>query len=209
NDYRYFPEPDLLPVVISDEEITKIRDEFPELPKDKEIRYQKQFGLSAYDAQIIASSKPMADFFEAALKKTKNYSLLSNWLIGEISAYLNKKQIEIHESKLSADNVAMLINRIDDQTISGKIGKSIFEEMCEGGSSVDEIIESQGLKQISDDGAIEEIILTVINENPDQVAAYLAGKDKLFGFFVGQVMKLTEGKANPKTVNTILKNKLK
>ena len=209
NDYRYFPEPDLLPVVISDEEITKIRDEFPELPKDKEIRYQKQFGLSAYDAQIIASSKSMADFFEAALKKTKNYSLLSNWLIGEISAYLNKKQIEIHESRLSADNVAMLINRIDDQTISGKIGKSIFEEMCESGSSVDEIIESQGLKQISDDGAIEEIILTVINENPDQVAAYLAGKDKLFGFFVGQVMKLTEGKANPKTVNTILKNKLK
>jgi len=209
NDYRYFPEPDLLPVVISDEEITKIRDEFPELPKEKEIRYQKQFGLSAYDAQIIASSKSMADFFEAALKKTKNYSLLSNWLIGEISAYLNKKQIEIHESKLSADNVAMLINRIDDQTISGKIGKSIFEEMCESGSLVDEIIESQGLKQISDDGAIEEIILTVINENPDQVAAYLAGKDKLFGFFVGQVMKLTEGKANPKTVNTILKNKLK
>ena len=209
NDYRYFPEPDLLPVVISDEEITKIRDEFPELPKEKEIRYQKQFGLSAYDAQIIASSKSMADFFEAALKKTKNYSLLSNWLIGEISAYLNKKQIEIHESKLSADNVAMLINRIDDQTISGKIGKSIFEEMCESGSSVDEIIKSQGLKQISDDGAIEEIILTVINENPDQVAAYLAGKDKLFGFFVGQVMKLTEGKANPKTVNTILKNKLK
>jgi len=209
NDYRYFPEPDLLPVVISDEEITKIRDEFPELPKEKEIRYQKQFGLSAYDAQIIASSKSMADFFEAALKKTKNYSLLSNWLIGEISAYLNKKQIEIHESKLSADNVAMLINRIDDQTISGKIGKSIFEEMCESGSSVDEIIESQSLKQISDDGAIEEIILTVINENPDQVAAYLAGKDKLFGFFVGQVMKLTEGKANPKTVNTILKNKLK
>ncbi|MBL6702926.1 MAG: Asp-tRNA(Asn)/Glu-tRNA(Gln) amidotransferase subunit GatB [SAR86 cluster bacterium] len=209
NDYRYFPEPDLLPVVISDEEITKIRDEFPELPKEKEIRYQKQFGLSAYDAQIIASSKSMADFFEAALKKTKNYSLLSNWLIGEISAYLNKNQIEIHESKLSADNVAMLINRIDDQTISGKIGKSIFEEMCESGSSVDEIIKSQGLKQISDDGAIEEIILTVINENPDQVAAYLAGKDKLFGFFVGQVMKLTEGKANPKTVNTILKNKLK
>ena len=208
NDYRYFPEPDLLPVVISDEEITKIRDEFPELPKEKEIRYQKQFGLSAYDAQIIASSKSMADFFEAALKKTKNYSLLSNWLIGEISAYLNKKQIEIHESKLSADNVAMLINRIDDQTISGKIGKSIFEEMCESGSSVDEIIESQGLKQISDDGAIEEIILTVINENPDQVAAYLAGKDKLFGFFVGQVMKETQGKANPQSVNEILKRLL-
>ena len=209
NDYRYFPEPDLLPVIISDEEIKKIRDEFPELPNEKETRYQKEFGLSAYDAQIIASSKPMADFFEAALQKTKNYSLLSNWLIGEISAYLNKEQIEIHESKLSADIVAMLINRIDDQTISGKIGKSIFEEMCENGSSPDEIIKSQGLEQISDDEAIEEIILTVINENPAQVEAYLAGKDKLFGFFVGQVMKLTEGKANPKTVNNILKDKLK
>ena len=209
NDYRYFPEPDLLPVIISDQEIQKIRDEFPELPKEKEARYQEEFGLSEYDSQIISSSKSMADFFDASLEKTKNYSLLSNWLIGEISAYLNKGQIEIHESKLTADNVAMLINRIDDQTISGKIGKSIFEEMCLSGSTPDEIIESQGLKQISDDGAIEEIIMTVINENPSQVEAYLGGKDKLFGFFVGQVMKLTEGKANPKAVNSILKEKLK
>ena len=209
NDYRYFPEPDLLPVIISDQEIQKIRDEFPELPKEKEARYQEEFGLSEYDSQIISSSKSMADFFDASLKKTKNYSLLSNWLIGEISAYLNKEQIEIHESKLTADKVAMLINRIDDQTISGKIGKSIFEEMCISGSTPDEIIESQGLKQISDDGAIEEIIMTVINENPSQVEAYLGGKEKLFGFFVGQVMKLTEGKANPKAVNSILKEKLK
>ena len=209
NDYRYFPEPDLLPVVISDEEIQKIRNEFPELPKEKEARYQDRFGLSAYDSQIISSSKSMADFFDAAAEKIENYSLLSNWLIGEISAYLNKEQIEIHKSKLTSDNVAMLINRIDDQTISGKIGKSIFEEMCLSGSTPDEIIESQGLKQISDDGAIEEIIMTVISENPSQVKAYLDGKDKLFGFFVGQVMKLTEGKANPKAVNSILKDKLK
>ena len=209
NDYRYFPEPDLLPVIISDQEIQKIRDEFPELPKEKEARYQGELGLSEYDSQIISSSKSMADFFDASVEKTKNYSLLSNWLIGEISAYLNKEQIEIHESKLTADKVAMLINRIDDQTISGKIGKSIFEEMCISGSTPDEIIESQGLKQISDDGAIEEIIMTVINENPSQVEAYLGGKDKLFGFFVGQVMKLTEGKANPKAVNSILKEKLK
>jgi aspartyl-tRNA(Asn)/glutamyl-tRNA(Gln) amidotransferase subunit B len=209
NDYRYFPEPDLLPVVISDEEIQKIRNEFPELPKEKEARYQDKFGLSAYDSQIISSSKSMADFFDAAAEKIENYSLLSNWLIGEISAYLNKEQIEIHKSKLTSDNVAMLINRIDDQTISGKIGKSIFEEMCLSGSTPDEIIESQGLKQISDDGAIEEIIMTVISENPSQVKAYLDGKDKLFGFFVGQVMKLTEGKANPKAVNSILKDKLK
>ena len=209
NDYRYFPEPDLLPVVISDEEIQKIRNEFPELPKEKEARYQDKFGLSAYDSQIISSSKSMADFFDAAAEKIKNYSLLSNWLIGEISAYLNKEQIEIHKSKLTSDNVAMLINRIDDQTISGKIGKSIFEEMCLSGSTPDEIIESQGLQQISDDGAIEEIIMTVISENPSQVEAYLGGKDKLFGFFVGQVMKLTEGKANPTAVNSILKDKLK
>ncbi|MDC0179972.1 Asp-tRNA(Asn)/Glu-tRNA(Gln) amidotransferase subunit GatB [Pseudomonadota bacterium] len=209
NDYRYFPEPDLLPVIISDQEIQKIRDEFPELPKEKEARYQGELGLSEYDSQIISSSKSMADFFDASAEKTMNYSLLSNWLIGEISAYLNKEQIEIHESKLTADKVAMLINRIDDQTISGKIGKSIFEEMCISGSTPDEIIESQGLKQISDDGAIEEIIMTVINENPSQVEAYLGGKEKLFGFFVGQVMKLTEGKANPKAVNSILKEKLR
>ena len=209
NDYRYFPEPDLLPVVISDEEIQKIKDEFPELPNEKEIRYQKQFKLSIYDAQIIASSKSMADFFESATKQTKNYALLSNWLIGEVSAYLNKELIEISESKLNVDNLAMLINRIDDQTISGKIGKTIFEEMCINGTSPDEIIESKGLKQISDDGAIEQIIDTVIKDNSAQVKAYLEGKDKLFGFFVGQVMKLTQGKANPTSVNTILKEKLK
>ena len=209
NDYRYFPEPDLLPVVISDEEIKRIKDEFPELPSEKEMRYQQDFKISAYDAQIIASSKSMADFFEAAAEQTGNYNLLANWLIGEISAYLNKELIEINESKLSIANVATLINRIDDKTISGKICKAIFEEMCISGISPDEIIESQGLKQISDDGAIEEIINSVINDNPAQVEAYLGGKDKLFGFFVGQVMKLTQGKANPKTVNTILKEKLK
>ena len=209
NDYRYFPEPDLLPVVISDKEMQAIKDNFPELAKEKEERYAKELKLSEYDAQILASSKSMADFFEKSSQETKNYSLLSNWLIGEISAFLNKDAIEINQSKLNPLNVAMLINRIDDQTISGKIGKSIFEEMYASGASPDEIIESQGLKQISDDGAIEEIINTVIGDNPSQVEAYLGGKEKLFGFFVGQVMKLTEGKANPQSVNTILKEKLK
>jgi aspartyl-tRNA(Asn)/glutamyl-tRNA(Gln) amidotransferase subunit B len=209
NDYRYFPEPDLLPVVISDQEMQDIKDNFPELAKEKEERYAIEFDLSEYDAKILASSKSMADFFEQASRETKNYSLLSNWLIGEISAFLNKDIIEINQSKLTPINVAMLINRIDDQTISGKIGKSIFEEMYIHGSSPDEIIESQGLQQISDDSAIEGIINSVLEKNPDQVAAYLSGKDKLFGFFVGQVMKLTEGKANPQTVNTILKEKLK
>ena len=209
NDYRYFPEPDLLPVVISDEEMQKIKDEFPELPTEKEIRYQKEYGLSSYDAQIIASSKSMADFFESSLSGVKNYSLLANWLIGEISAYLNKELIEIHESKLNPENIAMLINRIDDQTISGKIGKSIFEEMCINGSSPDQIIESKGLKQITDDDSIEKVVDEVIRNNSEQVQGYKSGKEKLFGFFVGQVMKKTQGKANPQTVNKILKEKLK
>ncbi|MDB9770314.1 Asp-tRNA(Asn)/Glu-tRNA(Gln) amidotransferase subunit GatB [Gammaproteobacteria bacterium] len=209
NDYRYFPEPDLLPVVISDKEMQYIKDSFPELAKEKEKRFAKDFGLSEYDAQILASSKIMADFFERSAKETKNYALLANWLIGEISAFLNKDAIEINQSKLTPTNLAMLINRIDDQTISGKIGKSIFEEMYESGSSPDKIIESQGLEQISDDGAIEAIISTIIQDHPSQVEAYLGGKEKLFGFFVGQVMKITEGKANPQSVNTILKEKLK
>ncbi len=209
NDYRYFPEPDLLPVVISDQEMKEIKDNFPELPKDKEVRYEKDFKLSSYDSKILASSKSMADFFEDAAEKTKNFSLLANWMIGEISAFLNKDTIEINESQLTPNNIAMLINRIDDQTISRKIGKSIFEEMCSTGESPDQIIESQGLRQLSDDGEIEKLINAVIEDNSKQVAAYLDGKEKLFGFFVGQVMKLTEGKANPKTVNKILKEKLK
>ena len=209
NDYRYFPEPDLLPVVISDQEMQDIKDNFPELPKDKEVRYEKDFKLSSYDSIILASSKSMADFFEDTAKKTKNFSLLSNWMIGEISAFLNKDAIEINESQLTPTNIAMLINRIDDQTISGKIGKSIFEEMCYTGESPDQIIESKGLKQLSDDGEIEKLINAVLEDNPNQVAAYLDGKEKLFGFFVGQVMKLTGGKANPEMVNKILKEKLK
>jgi aspartyl-tRNA(Asn)/glutamyl-tRNA(Gln) amidotransferase subunit B len=209
NDYRYFPEPDLLPVVISDKEMQDIKDNFPELAQEKEKRYIQDFGLSAYDAQILASSKIMANFFEDSSKETKNYALLANWLIGEISAFLNKDAIEINQSKLTPTNIGMLINRIDDQTISGKIGKSIFEAMYENGSSPDEIIESQGLKQISDGDAIEKVINTIIQDNPSQVEAYLGGKEKLFGFFVGQVMKITEGKANPQSVNIILKEKLK
>ena len=208
NDYRYFPEPDLLPVVISNEEMQKIKDEFPELPSDKEIRYQNEYGLSSYDAKIIASSKSMADFYESAVASVKNYSLLANWLIGEISAYLNKELIEIHESKLNPENIAMLINRIDDQTISGKIGKSIFEEMCINGSSPDQIIESKGLKQITDDDSIEKVVDEVIENHSEQVEGYKSGKEKLLGFFVGQVMRKTQGKANPQAVNKILKEKL-
>ena len=208
NDYRYFPEPDLLPVVISDKEMQDIRDNFPELPKDKELRFASEFGLTSYDSKILASSKAMADFFESSAQELKNYSLLANWLIGEISAFLNKDNVEIHESKLTPLNLAMLINRIDDQTISGKIAKSIFEEMYSSGKTPDEIIDDQGLQQISDDGEIEKIINSVIKGNPTQVEGYKNGKDKLFGFFVGQVMKETQGKANPQVVNELLKKKL-
>ena len=208
NDYRYFPEPDLLPVVISDKEMQDIRDNFPELPKDKELRFESEFGLTGYDSKILASSKSMADFFESSAKEAKNYPLLANWLIGEISAFLNKDLIGIDESKLTPANLAMLINRIDDQTISGKIAKSIFEEMYLNGKTPDEIIDSQGLQQISDDDEIEKIINAVIENNPAQVEGYKNGKDKLFGFFVGQVMKETQGKANPQVVNELLKKKL-
>ena len=208
NDYRYFPEPDLLPVVISDKEMQDIRDNFPELPRDKELRFESEFGLTGYDSKILASSKSMADFFESSAKESKNYPLLANWLIGEISAFLNKDLIEIDESKLTPTNLAMLINRIDDQTISGKIAKSIFEEMYLNGKTPDEIIDSQGLQQISDDDEIEKIINAVIENNPTQVEGYKNGKDKLFGFFVGQVMKETQGKANPQVVNELLKKKL-
>jgi len=208
NDYRYFPEPDLLPVVISDKEMQDIRDNFPELPRDKELRFESEFGLTGYDSKILASSKSMADFFESSAKESKNYPLLANWLIGEISAFLNKDLIEIDESELTPTNLAMLINRIDDQTISGKIAKSIFEEMYLNGKTPDEIIDSQGLQQISDDDEIEKIINAVIENNPTQVEGYKNGKDKLFGFFVGQVMKETQGKANPQVVNELLKKKL-
>ena len=195
-----------MPVVISDKEMKKIKDEFPELPTEKEIRYQNEYGLSSYDAQIIASSKSMADFFESSLKGVKNYPLLANRLIGEISAYLNKELIEIHESKLNPENIAMLINRIDDQTISGKIGKSIFEEMCINGSSPDQIIESKGLKQITDDDSIEKVV-DEVSEIIRASSELQKRKRKLFGFFI--CYEENQGKANPQTVNKILKEKLK
>ena len=205
NDYRYFPCPDLLPVVISDKELKEIRENLPELPKEKEIRYIQDVGLEESEAKIIASSKAMANMFEEASTKTDDAKLIAKWLVGDVSALLNKENIEIDESKLSAENFGKLIARISDNTISGKIAKSVLEEIWENGADVDEIIESKGLVQIQDESLLEEIANKVIESNPDQVTAYKNGKDKLFGFFVGQVMKETQGKANPKSVNEILK----
>ena len=208
NDYRYFPCPDLLPVVISDKELQEIKENLPELPEEKEMRYIQEVGLEESEAKIISSSKAMANMFEEASTKTDDAKLIAKWLVGDVSALLNKDNIEIDESNLSSENFGKLIERISDTTISGKIAKSVLEEIWENGSDVDQIIETKGLVQIQDKSLLEEIARKVIDANPDQVAAYKNGKDKLFGFFVGQVMKETQGKANPKSVNKILKELL-
>ncbi len=207
NDYRYFPEPDLLPVVISDSELEEIKSTLPELPKQKEIRFINEHNLEESEAKILASSKAMANLFEDASEKTKDSSLIAKWLVGDVSALLNKDNISIEESKLSSVNFAKLIERISDKTISGKIAKSVLEEVWISGNDIDVIIEEKGLVQIQDESILENIAKKIIDENPDQVNAYKGGKDRLFGFFVGQVMKETQGKANPQGVNEIL-NKL-
>ena len=207
NDYRYFPEPDLLPVVISDNELEEIKSTLPELPKQKEIRFINEHNLEESEAKILASSKAMANLFEDASEKTKDSSLIAKWLVGDVSALLNKDNISIEESKLSSVNFAKLIERISDKTISGKIAKSVLEEVWISGNDIDVIIEEKGLVQIQDESILENIAKIIIDENPDQVNAYKGGKDRLFGFFVGQVMKETQGKANPQGVNEIL-NKL-
>ena len=208
NDYRYFPDPDLLPVMISDEEIEEIKATFPEMPKDKFIRYQSEFKIPENDAQIISSSKNLATFFEECMENAKDAKLLSNIMIGDISSLLNKENIEITDSKLSTKNVSELVNLVTEGVISGKIAKTVLEETWDSGLSPIEIVESSGLKQIDDDDEIERIIDQIISEHPDQVSAYKGGKDKLFGFFVGQIMKATQGKANPASANKILKDKL-
>ena len=208
NDYRYFPCPDLLPVVISDDEFNDIKNNLPELPDEKEKRYISEANLEEAEAKIISSSKTMANMFEEACSKTNDSKLVANWLVGDVSALLNNDNIDIEESKLSSNNFAILIERISDKTISGKIAKSILEEVWESGDDVDNIIKDKGLVQIQDESILEEIAQKIINNNLSQVEAYKGGKDKLFGFFVGQVMKETQGKANPKSVNDILKNLL-
>ena len=208
NDYRYFPCPDLLPVVISDDEFNDIKNNLPELPDEKEKRYISEANLEEAEAKIISSSKTMANMFEEACSKTNDSKLVANWLVGDVSALLNTDNIDIEESKLSSNNFAILIERISDKTISGKIAKSILEEVWESGDDVDNIIKDKGLVQIQDESILEEIAQKIINNNLSQVEAYKGGKDKLFGFFVGQVMKETQGKANPKSVNDILKNLL-
>ena len=210
NDYRYFPDPDLLPVIISSEDLETIKKDLPELPAAKITRFKQDYELNDYDAENLVMDKDTADYFENVTKigKTKA-KLAANWILGELSAALNQHDIEIMNSPVSAKMMSDLLSRIEDNTISNKIAKEVFQAMWAGEGSADEIIEAKGLKQITDSSAIEALVEQVIADNPGQVEQYKSGKDKVFGFFVGQVMKLSKGKANPQQVNELLKAKLK
>jgi aspartyl-tRNA(Asn)/glutamyl-tRNA(Gln) amidotransferase subunit B len=209
NDYRYFPDPDLLPVELDEVFIESVRKSLPELPDAKLKRFVEKYKLKAADAEILTVSRALADYFEMVAESTvASPQVAANWVTGDLSAALNKENIDIGDSKIEAPALAVLLNRIADDTISGKIAKEVFDAMWSGEGSADDIIEAKGLKQITDNSAIEDIVDAVIEANPGQVADYRGGKVKLLGFFVGQVMKETGGKANPGQVNEILKKKL-
>lgn len=207
NDYRYFPDPDLLPVHVDDELIAKLKAELPELPSEKVHRYVSELGLNQYDAEVIVADIETAKYFEEA-SAGANAKVVANWISSELFGRLNKNSMTLAECKISPKMIRDMVALIDDGTISGKIAKTVFEEMFESGDAAEKIIENKGLKQVSDRGSIEPIIDEVIAANPDSVAGYRGGKEKLFGFFVGQVMKKTGGKASPQMVNEILKEKL-
>lgn len=208
NDYRYFPEPDLLPVVIDDAFIDAVRATLPELPDARCQRFIRQYGLSEYDADVLTSSRDMAEYFEAVAELCGDAKLSANWVSADLLGLLNKQDLSISESPISPEALGTLISRIKDDTISGKIAKTVFEALSEGETDVDAIIESRGLKQVTDTGAIEKLVDDVIAANPDQVAQYRGGKEAVFGFFVGQAMKLSKGKANPAQLNELLRKKL-
>jgi aspartyl-tRNA(Asn)/glutamyl-tRNA(Gln) amidotransferase subunit B len=209
NDYRYFPDPDLLPVMLTDEFVEEVRRGLPELPDEKARRFASDHGLSPYDALVLTASRELAAYYEEVAHAVPGEAkLAANWVMGELAASLNKDSLDIGRSPISAAQLAALLKRIADQTISGKIAKEVFEAMWASGATPDAIIEARGLRQITDTAAIERVIDEVMAKNPDQLAEYRSGKDKLFGFFVGQVMKATGGKANPAELNKLLKSKL-
>ncbi len=209
NDYRYFPDPDLLPLEIDSRYLDEVRKELPELPDQKQARFQEQYGLSKDDAFLLTISKELAGFFEETVKGSGcDPKMCANWIIVDLTGAMNKAGLEIAECPIGADSLAGLLGRINDNTISGKIAKQVFDIMWEFGGDADAIIEEKGLKQITDSGAIEKIIDRIVADHPAQLEQYRSGKDKLLGFFVGQVMKATQGKANPAEVNKLLKPKL-
>jgi aspartyl-tRNA(Asn)/glutamyl-tRNA(Gln) amidotransferase subunit B len=209
HDYRYFPDPDLLPLEISAEWIEQVRATLPELPQSKQARYVNDLGLSAYDASILTASREMADFFETVLGAVpRDAKLCANWIMGEVSAQLNRDGLEMAQCPISAQQLGGILQRITDNTISNAGAKEVFRTMWVEGGEADAIIEAKGLKQVSDSGAIEALVDEIIAANADKVAEYRSGKDKLFGFFVGLAMKASKGKANPAQLNDILKKKL-
>jgi aspartyl-tRNA(Asn)/glutamyl-tRNA(Gln) amidotransferase subunit B len=209
NDYRYFPDPDLLPVAVDEAFIAGVRATLPELPDEKAARFVSAFGLSPYDAGVLTASRELGNYYESVVGEIpQDPKLAANWVMGELAAALNRDGIDIGDSKLSAGRVAGLLKRISDGTISGKIAKEVFEAMWATGADADSVIAEKGLQQISDPAAIEKAIDEVMAKSPGQLADYRAGKDKLFGYFVGQVMKATGGKANPAQLNELLKKKL-
>lgn len=209
NDYRYFPDPDLLPVAIDATLIDQATADLPELPDARRQRFHDQYGLSDYDANLLTVSRDMADYFESVARGAGDAKLAANWVNGELAAALNKAGKEIGESPVSAQTLVGLIKRIQDKTVSGKLAKQVFEAIWNGEGDADSIIEAKGLKQITDSSAIEAVVDEIIAANPAQVEQFRSGKEKVFGFFVGQVMKATKGKANPQQVNALLKGKLK
>ena len=209
NDYRYFPDPDLLPVELDQAFIDAVRASLPELPDQKAGRFASEYGLSPYDAGVLTASRELADYYEDVVRAApQDPKLAANWVMGELAAALNKQNLDVTSGKLAAGRLAGLLARIADQTLSGKLAKEVFESMWAEGATADAVIEAKGLRQITDSAAIEGVIDAVLQKNPGQLAEYRSGKDKLFGFFVGQVMKATGGKANPAQLNELLKKKL-
>ncbi|MES9929606.1 MAG: Asp-tRNA(Asn)/Glu-tRNA(Gln) amidotransferase GatCAB subunit B, partial [Candidatus Thiodiazotropha sp. 6PDIVS] len=209
NDYRYFPDPDLLPVEITSQRLDQAKQSMPELPDQKERRFESDYQLSTDDAKMLTQSRLQADYFEQVVATGATPKMAANWVTVELAGALNKAGLEISESPVSAEHLGGLLKRIADNTISGKLAKQVFEGIWQGDGDADSVIEAKGLKQITDTGQIESIIDEIIANNPKQVEQFRAGKDKLLGFFVGQVMKQTQGKANPGQVNKILLGKLK
>jgi len=208
HDYRYFPDPDLLPLVLEQSFVDKIKNSLPELPDEKKIRLMNDFDLSSYDASIVVSDQDISQYYEEVAKDS-DYKLAANWMIVELFGVLNKEGKEIKDSPVSARNLSKLINLIKDNTISGKIAKTVFEEMVKNNEDPEKIVNEKGMKQQSDPEELKKIIHIILKNNQDKVEQYKAGKDKLFGFFVGEAMKNTQGKGNPKLINDILKEQLK
>ncbi|CAK0747357.1 Aspartyl/glutamyl-tRNA(Asn/Gln) amidotransferase subunit B [Gammaproteobacteria bacterium] len=208
NDYRYFPDPDLLPVLIDEDFLAACRMGLPELPDARRTRFQSGFGLSLYDADVLTASRESADYFEAVSHGCGNPKLAANWVMGELAAALNREGLDLSACPLTADRLAGLLRRIQDGTLSGKLAKQVFEALWQGAESADQVIQAQGLIQITDPGALEALIDQIMAQHPGQVAQFRAGKDKLLGFFVGEVMKASRGKAHPGQLNDLLRRKL-